>query len=390
MKTAKTTRLLPLLFAISSTPTLAQTLEEPGLTAQIKAAVSHDDNIFKVTEEFAKSDDLVRVSPNLKMIGALGKHRFKLSYLGDYAKFKENKDADYYDHDLSARIDLIHSLRFSSRFEARYQDEHEDPSAINRLQLNINEYNKYEQSFALAGMSYGTEESIGRVDLNYRFADKNYINNELDFLDHKNNELTLTFSYRIAPQTKVYIETEYNDLDYNNTGVIELDNKYKRYSAGISWKYSEVITGNLNAGYQERDYSDETIRNVDGLAYDAQVIWNATSYTSAIINSRKESIDSTIENSGGFVRTSYSLDLKHELTPLLKLNGKFELAEDELAIISNRVDKTKSFEFGIEYFLRRNINIGASYEVVRRDSTLVIAEFDANILSLNINITAEN
>ncbi|WP_175439565.1 outer membrane beta-barrel protein [Alteromonas lipolytica] len=376
--------------AISSSPGLAQSDEKPGLFASADISIVHDDNIYRVTDDLAQSDTFLRLAPELSALGGIGKHRFQLSYTGDYAKFSDASEADYADHDLRGRIDLEHSLRFSSRFEAGYQKDHEDPGSINRLQLDMTEYNKYDQNFLLAGIAYGSEQAIGRLAFNYRRTDKDYTTNDLDYLDFVSDQLTGRFTYRIAPNTRVYAEAIISELNYTPRTTFELDNTYKRYRAGITWDFTGKLTGDVNVGYQDRDYELDTLRDIDGLAYDGEITWSVNTFTKVVGAVKRESIDSSIEETGGFLRTSYGINLKHELTERLKITADAGYSKDELVFTASREDKRHAYQFGLDYELMRNIKLTANYTYEERDSTLSIADYQANSIGIGVIVSLDD
>lgn len=369
--------------ALYSSTAFAQE-DATGFFAKADTTVVHDDNIYRVTDDLAQSDTFLSVAPELRLIGGFGKQRFELSYNGDFAKFSDASDADFSDHNIRGRINLEHTLQLSSQFEAGFQKEHEDPGLINRIQPNFSEYNKYKQNYLLASVAYGQEDAIGRLALVYTKTDKDYINNNLDFLDFLSDQYTARFSYRVAPKTRIYIEGIFTNSDYEFVEGFELDNKYSRYRLGLSWDFTNKLTGDINVGYQDRDYELETLRDIDGLAYDGQVTWSINTYTKLGLIAQRESIDSSLEQTGGFLRTSYGLNIKHKLTELMQIYADIGYATDELVFTSARKDDRFSSKVMLEYSVLRNVSIGISYTHEQRDSTDVMAKFKANILGLNV------
>lgn len=390
MRNSTTFILSTLTMALLNTNVYAQSAEEPGLFASADASIVHDDNIYRVIDDLAQSDTYLRLRPELAAVGGLGKHRFQLSYNGDYAKFSDQSDADYTDHDLRGRIDFDHTLRFSSRFEAGYQEEHEDPGTINRIQLDITEYNKFDQNFVLAGLAYGSEEAIGRIAIDYQRTEKDYNSNELAFWDFTSDQFSGRFTYRIAPNTRMYSEIIVTNFDYSPGTNFELDNTYKRYRAGVTWNYSGTITGDINLGYQDRDYDQASLQDIDGLAYDGEVTWSANSYTQFVVAAKRESIDSSVDEAGGFLRTTYALSLKHELTERIKFKADAGFSNDELVFNTNRSDKRYAYQLGLVYELLHNITLMADYTYEERDSTLEIADYQANIIGLSVVVSLED
>ncbi len=371
-------------------PVTIASADDKGLSGTIYSSIYHDDNIYRTIESAAISDEYFNLNPKMDLIGGYGKQRYSIEYIGDYAFFKESKDANYDDHTLKGIFETEHSVRFSSKVEVLYQREHEDPGSINRIQLDITEYNKYEQKLAKAQITYGRDDSVGRISIDYERNNKEYLTNDLYYLDFKSNRLGMKFSYKIAPKTKLYLEGIATDYDYTPALNYELDNTYARYRAGIEWDVSGKLSGNIAVGYQDRNYDLESLRDINGIAYNGSIDWKVNTYTSIGITAKRESIDSSIENSGGFLRTTYSTSLLHEITPRTKLKMDFGFSEDELVFTAERNDKRYAAKSEVEYEVLRNLKASVSYIYEERDSTEHFAKFKANILGIYLTYSLEN
>lgn len=386
MDTRSKISLTSLLIAMLNNSAFAQVDNEPGFFSEVDVELANDDNIYRVIDELASSDTYISIKPELQVVGAVGKQRFAVSYSGDFAKYSDYKEADYSDHDLQGQINLEHTLRFSTNFAAGYKRDHEEPGSINRIQLDLQEYNQFKQNFILAGISYGRENAIGKLSLDYRKTNKDYINNGLDFLDFEADSLTARFTYRVAPKTNVYIEGIQSQYDYEPASTFELDNDYQRVELGIEWDFTNKLTGDVSVGYQKRDYDLDTAQDIDGLAYNGEIAWEINSYTVMAAEARREAVDSSLEEAGGFLRTTYSLSLGHEFTELVKLTTNLGYSKDELVFSSNRQDKQYALEVKLDYELLHNLTVGASYTYEERDSTLATADYKANIVALMLKL----
>ena len=375
--------------ALCSSVAIAQE-DETGFFAKADTTLAHDDNIYRVTDDLAQSDTYLSVAPELKLIGGFGKQRFELSYDGDYSKFSDASDADYADHNIEGKIRLEHTSKFSTRFEARYIKDHEDPGSLNRIQLDLSEYNLYEQKIFLAGLAYGREDAIGKIAFHYRKTDNNQLNNSLDFLDYNSDQLMARFTYRVAPKTHLYIEAAFTDFDYQPAETFELDNNYKRYRAGLAWDFTNKLTGDISVGYQNRDYNQSSIRDISGLAYSGDVNWAINTYTTVAFHARRESIDSSLEEAGGFLRTTFGLRGTHKLTDLLEVIAEVGNSKDELVFTSAREDDRYLMQLGVKYEISRRISFGGTYKYEERKSTSSIAEYDANVFILNVTVSLDN
>ncbi len=363
--------------------------DEIGFNASSDIAIIKDNNIYRVVESLAQSDKYLRVSPEINLSSAYGKHRFSLIYNGDYAKFSSYDEANFDDHEIEATAILDHSQKLNSFYTAKYTSDHEEPGSLNRVQLGLTEYNKFDQKIFLAGLSYGTDESIGKITGNYQLSNKEYQEIELNYLNFDSQRLLLRFDYRLAAKTRAYISSIYSDYDYYPSPY-ELDNKFLQLKAGIIWDISNKLTGDINLGYQERNYRLEQLRDISGLAYDGNIEWAISSYTLFTVGATRQSIDSSIEQSGGFLRTSYSFSLSHEINKRFKIKADFGTAKDNLVSFQDREDKRDAYNLKLIYEFNQYLNVEPYFLFESRKSTEELAEFEAKVIGINLQFLLED
>lgn len=373
----------------------AQTIER-GLNAEIETALFSDDNIFRVTDELAESDFGFRFRPLVSFGGSVGKHTAGVRYTGDIAKYSENENADFDDHKFEGQIRFDHSFKFSTAFNIIYEDEHIDPGELDALRLDITEYDRFNRTIGIARATYGSNESIGSLSAEYRFIDRDYTNNDLDFLDSTINQGTLKFSYRLAPATRAYVQATFARSDFSPPeGLFENDNDYQLLKTGITWELTNLIEADVNAGYQQRDYDDELLQDIDGLAFDGTVKWYPTENTDIEFSAVRVALDSSLlEDAGGFVRTQFGTNIKHKLSDLSNVIIGFSYGEDDIFFAQNitqsRVDDRLEAIFSYSYSVRRNINVGTRYTYEDRSSDFELANFKSNLFELTLKLNFES
>ena len=226
--------------------------------------------------------------------------------------------------------------------------------------------------------------------MDYRRVDRDQTNNDLEYLDFVSDQISARFTYRLFPKTRIYVEAIATEFDYKPGSTFELDNDFKRYRAGLTWDFTNKLTGDINIGYQDRNYAQDTLRDIDGLTYNGEVSWAINTYTTIAVDATRESVDSSVQNAGGSLRTTYGASIKHKLSELLAIKAEAGYANDELVFTSNRQDKRYAYAMGIEYDFSRNIDLAAEYIYEERDSSLDLADFKANILSISIKVSLED
>jgi hypothetical protein len=374
---------LTLVATFATTQIMAQ---EAGFFAVVDSRLSYEDNILRESDANADSDSSVVVAPELTIAGILGKQRFSAVYKGEYAKYFDFSDVNYTDHDIRLRADFDHSNRLTSRFDVQYQDKHEDFGDLNTVFVNLNEFNHYTDKGLTGRLIYGRQDSFGQLVLRLARNKRDYDNNNQEFRSYERDLASLAFYYRVAPRTRLLAEMVYQDYGYNpKAGFVDFDNKYKVYQAGVEWAFTNQLEGTVKVGYQDRNYNLDTLRDINGLAYEASIDYTPNTYTTINLAARRESIDSSLETAGGFLRTSYGAGVEHSLTELTQLEAQLTYAKDELVFSSNRQDKRIGGKLGVTYSLLTWVEVGANYSYEERNSTQDAADYKAN----SINLTAK-
>lgn len=361
--------------------------QETGLNAEIGSSLNYSDNILSSADEFAEDDIFLKVNPELALTGGLGKQRFSVQYNGEYAKYSDNSTVDYTDHDISLLADLDHSARLSSEFGFNFRDKHEVISDVNQVFTDIDEFTRFQDKELSARVAYGTPISFGQFVLGYSHLDRDFTKNEQEFRSFSRDQLIGQFFYRISSGTRLLAEVVYAESDYSpDVGFVNLTNDYNRLQFGVEWALTNQLEGSVKLGYQDRDYADVNLSDIDGLAFEASLDWQITELTNYQLEAKRETVDSSLQTAGGSLRTTYAFNASHSLSELTKIQGSLGYLEDEVVGGQNRQDERYRFEIGIEYSVLRNVDVGVQYGFEKRSSSLAAAEFDSNSISLIANI----
>lgn len=385
IKKVNKTCLATVLAAICSLP-MATHAQEAGFSAEVDSRLTYDDNILRTSDANAQNDTSLVIAPELELAGILGKQRFAVTYNGEYAKYQDNTDVDYVDHSLLIQGDFEHSYRFTSGFDVQYKDKHEDFGDLNTIFDGLTEFNRYTEKQLNGKLAYGRQDSFGQLVLRLGRNDREYDNNQQEYRSFDRDLASLAFYYRVAPRTRLLAEVVHQDYSYNpESGIIDLDNEYLRYQVGVEWALTNQLEGTIKVGYQDRNYALDTLQDIDGLAYEVDLVWTPNTYTTFGITATRQSIDSSLESTGGFLRTSYGLNLIHGFTERTKFNGQIGYSKDELASGLSRQDTRHYAKLGLLHDLLTWVEIGANLSFEDRQSTLELAEYEVN----SINLTAK-
>jgi hypothetical protein len=355
--------------------------ERQGLLLNANLLVESDSNITRTAEEI--SDKLAVFSPQLQFLSNVGQHKFVFDYRGEFTVYKEYNQYNNNENSLSLAAQFEHGYRFRTSFSLGYQDIIEAPG-INNAQTELgNEFNKLTRKSALAKFSYGTIISNGQLVLGLNHNQLRYTNNQQSFRDVDVNTLTGTFFYRMAPKTRILFEASVAKFDdVASTLATDRTSDENRFLAGVEWAATAIISGTFKVGYQQRDYADESFNDIDGLSYNLDMIWQPNSYSKVIIGSTRTTRESAQQDIGGFISTSYSLGLEHELSSRTQLNAAYKQDESDFNNVQNRSDTRKVITMGITHSLRTWLDIRLDYRHLARSSNDEIYVYTSDSIEL--------
>lgn len=359
--------------------------QEAGFSADVDTTLNYDDNIFRSADENEVEDTRVLLKPELRLAGILGKQRFSAVYNGEYANYFDNSNVNYTDHNLLMRAAFDHSNRLSSRFDMRYKDVHEEASDVQTIFTTLDDFNRYSEQLFSGRFVYGRGNSFGQIVISLGLLGRDYDNNNQEFRSFDRDEALVRFYYRLTSRMRFIAEAIYQNFEYDpDTGFYDLDNEYVRYRVGLEWSFTNKLEGSVKAGYQSRDYRLSIFEDIDGLSYEADIDYLPNTYTTINFTGKRESIDSGLVEGGGYLQTSYSTTIKHDLTELVGVEGQLSTSKDELVFSVNRQDRRYYGKVGVIFDLRNWVDVSLNYAYSERSSNIDAADYKDN----SINLTA--
>jgi len=361
--------------------------ERSGLLLNGTVSVEHTDNVLNNLNEI--SDTAFIIAPEIKYLGLVGKHKFLFNYDGKLANYSDNSDFNYNEHKLAVGARLDHSHKINSEFKLGFDKKIETPGSTNSSTQALTDFNQYQDKSALARLYYGQKNSIGQIVIGYKYNDLEYTNNQQEFRDYEQDQLSATFFYRIAPKTRLLFqatatEFTYNDQQLANGLLFNQSSEQKTYLAGVEWEATAKTTGLFKIGYQYKDFDDVRFSDISGLSYFLDMIWKPNTYTNIKLGASRQATESALLNESGFLSTSYSVDISHYIRPHTAITARVDIENDEIATSSNRTDKRNSIQIGINHSLREWLNIKLAYKYQEKTSDIELFNFESNIVQLSL------
>ncbi|MBA1332098.1 hypothetical protein QQ73_13570, partial [Candidatus Endoriftia persephone str. Guaymas] len=201
-----------------------------------------------------------------------------------------------------------------------------------------------------------------------------------------------TFYYRVAPKTRMLFEIDLTDYNYQNNDASSNNQSSQQYQylAGVTWEATAKTTGIFKIGYRNKNYDNKNLADLSGLAIWLDGAWKPNTYTKITFGASQDTQESAQSSSSGYVRRYLKTGLSHAITPRTKITAKLKYGNDEFNDNSNRKDDRLNASLSVEHSLLRWLDVSIAYRHEKRDSSLDIYDFSANIFMLTVSTRFDN
>jgi len=167
------------------------------------------------------------------------------------------------------------------------------------------------------------------------------------------------------------------DIDRRSSGFTLL--------GGVSLELTKLLTGYVQVGYLGRDYRDARLRDLNGLSFDANLLWNVTPLTSIRLRGSRSIDETSSQLSAGNTRTDVSLRVDHELYRNLILN-----ADTSFTHFSPNGVGFGGDEYGVgvgaRYLMNRRYSFTANLRYTHRSSESAFLRYGAFAAGIGLRV----
>ena len=355
----------------------------------------YNDNVY-ATETNRQASYISDLTPSISANSIWSRHALNFDATASIGKNHSFPSEDYTDWNLGAdgRLDIRHDIDLSAGvgFGHQHVDRTapDDSRGIEPTEFDeATFFTRYTQRF---GRMAGTL-ALNVFDKEYddvegiRFGIPITIDNSTR--DRTEYRLRMRGSYQYVGKERVFISITAYESDYDVIGAFGLDKSSKglETSVGADFDYHGILVGVLSVGYRSQNYHDP-LPDIDTPIVVASINWNITDLTTAnfgVDQSIRESINQFFS---GFVSSTASVGLDHELRRDLILNLGFHYTEDEYVGIdpAERNDKIYYLVAGATYKMNRNFHFAAQYVYSQRESDISLSTLSSNRFDYTNNL----
>lgn len=349
------------------------------LYPRVGVSVGHDDNVTAVSNRKISSA-VWKLSPSASLERTSGGDRYTLGYRGSYTQYTNSSNDNVDTHDFQGKADVKYDDRLNTTFRAGVKLEADARKSTDRPESN--QPDKYRTSYAGYLVGYGAPEAQGRLEAEINYNNKRYTNNRATTADGDFTALDTAgrFFYRVAPNSKVFVEGRYIDNDYTQTSP-DKDNTEQRLQLGYTWETTAATQGTVKAGNLKKDFAQASRRDFSGLTWEASVRWSPLENSVVDLNTRRSSDDSS--GTGDYIkRSNYGLEWNHKLTDLFSTVLGYSHTDSKY-VGATRHDKNKSYKAGVSYDARRWMKVSLEWTTTDNNSTVQTSTYKRNVIMLN-------
>lgn len=358
----------------------AQTQIE-GAAFEFNSQIVHDDNIFRVQDK--ESDTFIKLSPTFAYKGLYGKHQLTTAYEGDYALYTNNSSVNYNNHKAMANLELGLTSKWNMSLGLLYLNQVEQPGINNQVLNDVNEFNQFSRTRFNIRTAYGRTSSTGQLVFNFARHNYDYKNNNQAYRDRSQSDVSGTFYWRIAPKSRMIFEVRAADVNSDNTLGFNQTFEQLSYLTGVTWEATGKTEGAIRVGYQDTNYENPLIADLDGLSYFADIDWRPDTNSIVTLALSRTARDNPELVLAGLETTDFSLRYETPIIGNFDLAVKYSYRNDKFGGGSSaRSDKTNAIKGEISYSAYSWLDVFVGLEHMMRNSENTIYEFDNNRISI--------
>jgi hypothetical protein len=363
----------------------------------LSASVVATDNVL-ATDTNRKSEVYGVLRGEAALVSNLPRHALRFrAYVDQSVHSKSSsEDATQFGGQLDGRLDVTSRTQIAVRGIAERQAE--ERSSFNNIAdaRSPVEYNHYLASTAVtqnlsplaltAGVSYERfdfQDAVSFAGLPISQRYRNYGQITGSAAGTYTVYPGLAFLVRGAADKRSYSLPATSPLQ---PGGLNRDSSGGRIEGGIQVSLTSLLYGEARIGYLVRNYKDPTLRDVSGLSFGADLLWNVTPLTSLKLGADRSIEEASSTTIAGNRKTEFDLTADHELRRnlILSATGRYTRTSPLGPVASS---SSYLGRLGVRYLANRRLSFRAGYQYNKRTSPSPDRRFQENRATGSVILT---
>lgn len=326
---------------------------------RVDIGVVYDDNVF-AAEEDEIGDTAFSVRPQVSVESTWSRHALELSAAADFYQYQDLSDEDYSTFNVQAlgRLDVRRDSNVTGVVSYVKAIEPRGSSAYLTATQSPIEFSN--TSVSVAGVrDFNRVRLSGRVGVSELDYDDGVsfdgIAIDQDFRDSSQTSASARLDYAYSSSTALFGEIGVSQLDYDAAGQSR-GSDGTRLLAGVNFELSNLVTGEVSAGYITRAFDDGQTDDIEQFAYRASVNWYPTQLVTVGLSGETQINDSGLLNTPAYVADSVRLQVDYELLRNLIITGVADYSRDDYQDL-DRSDDRSGVGVSATYLLNRRAGV---------------------------------
>lgn len=338
---------------------------------KIEVQSGYTSNVYQNTTD--KGDGFVDFLPSAVLSSNWSRHELTLSGTGDIKRYftEGRRNRDGWGATADGRYDIGGNVTLNA--SARVRKDAEPPTSA-----------AYPTSAAQASQYVNTTvqvtptATLGRIKLqgSYIFTNTSF-DPVLTFAGttiNQSNRNSNTNSgigraeYAISPDTSIFVQGNYDRLDYVNQLTPGLPNRNAntyRALVGATFDLASLVRGAVGVGYMSHTYDAGIYPGFSDFTAEVRVDYFVTELTTVTLTARRIAQDATLLDLGGYLNTSVALRVDHEFRRNILADAQIAYEHDAFKGTPATLNILKS-SAGLRYLANRTVGFGLSVEYDQR------------------------
>jgi hypothetical protein len=351
-------------------------------------SAAYDDNVLR-TQSDDKSDYFFDFAPEMVLRSQWSRHFLGLTASADhyqYAKYSSETRTDWDvagtgRFDISTGTDVSAQLQHISTHELRNSPD----------QIDAAEPTPYQRSLARLAFAYNPFRIGVRFTADYvrtTFDSTKTLEGTLHNNDDRNRDdysANVTALYEFSPGYAFFVRPAYEKRVYDLQ--ISKVRNVEGYSvdSGIDLLLSQLISGEVYAGYLRQDLQGPAFEDLSGIDYGASIRWYPSQLLTVHLNASRTPAATTLLGASLSDSKIAEIGVDYEFRRNVILQATVQYIDTDFTGIS-RHDRDVNTQIGAQYLLNPFLSANARFTHSSRDSTVSGHTYADNVVSISLNV----
>jgi hypothetical protein len=340
-----------------------------------------------------RASSLLTVAPELLAKSDWERHEVTVNLRGSYTAYGETPELDRpaVDGKIAGRLDVTRDTSLLG--EGTLIVGTDNPGSPN-VQAGLSRF----PIFTTLGGSFGIGQRFNRLEVTAKataerteYQDSHFTdgttetNHDRDFNRYA---ALVRVSYDLMPGIKPFVEGGYDlrdhDEQFDRFG-IERDSTGWTLKAGSSFSFARALTGEFAVGYLERDYKDPSLQKLQGISFDASLIYALTALTNVKLTAQTVAGETTVPGTAGILTRTAGAEVEHTFRRWLIGSLKFNYGYDDY-VGSPRKDNRYAVSASLIYKLNRMMQVKGEVREEWLRSSVAGVDYNASVFLLGMRL----